>query len=246
MWAEVRLSIGLAFAAAACGQAAPSSPAYDRYLASQRSYIVEVSKRPQLAAELPRAKAIVAGMSAASIARLEALGYPLLVAADEEAATRGFWPTTGTDWTLYALPHGCCRSPAQSKALLRRSGAGICRDTVFRVVGGSVARAGRATQPGRSYGVGIIPFGIDDYRGVLTTDTHERLPVVWERGWSGMQGNRLADDPLDDQIHRFALRRLAGAHYWTVVTWFGRPAAPSSGLPTDRRSCLAASLGAPA
>lgn len=73
--------------------AKPPSSAFERYMASQHDNNVEVEKiiaeghLPDVAAELEKAKVIVAGMRADRIERIRALGVPLLFAAELEQRT---------------------------------------------------------------------------------------------------------------------------------------------------------------
>ena len=223
--------------AAGGGNGAPPNPTYQHYIAGQRGYLAVVKRSANLAGDIAPAEAIVASMPPDAIGRIDALGIPLLVAADDERRNRSQWTTVGTDWTRYALPDSCCRTPDRSKARLRASARKRCAETAFQTVDGAVARTGRATQRGIPNAVGIVPIGVDEYRGVLLASTGTRLPVVWQRQWVGQRGDPLASDPIDTHRHRFSLRRLVGARYWSIAAWSG---ADRANAWTDRAGCVAA------
>ncbi len=239
MWRSLVAAV-LATVLAGNGPGGPAEQALRHYLASQRDYLATVRKDAQLAGEVAPAMAIIAGMPPDAINRIDALGYPLLVAADNERANRAQWATVGTDWTRYSLPDGCCRTPYESHVRLRVASRRQCDETVFRTEDGAIERTGRATQPGIPPGIGIVPIGVDEYRGTLLTATGARLPVTWARSWSGERGDPRMQDPIGLRRHRFTLRRLAGARYWTVSAWSG--AGKGEGGPSwaDRAGCIAA------
>lgn len=163
---------------------------------------------------------------------------PLLFAAEMEKRTVFDSKTEGTDWTIYGPLDGCCGTSAEA-FIRRRMVEATCRDTVFRSVRGSVARGGREVRPVPQSAVGVIPFGVDAYRGTLVTGAGERLSIVWERQWLGNPGDREGSDPLDAGAHTFDLRRLAGARHWTATNWSGRLDGSPTSTYADRAGCIA-------
>jgi hypothetical protein len=109
---------------------------------------------------------------------------------------------------------------------------------LYASVEGRIARSGRRVQRSHQGVVGIIPLGRDQYAGLLETRDGKRLPVTWDRHWSGERGDPLTLDPVNGRPHRFRLLRLSGARYWYVADWSGKQPDPNSYLLTPA-NCLA-------
>jgi hypothetical protein len=157
-------------------------------------------------------------------------------AADAEWRNTHSFVTVGTDWTRYAmLSNGSCTTREdcmrQTRAIARRK----CADYQFRVVVGHVELGGRHIGERPMSSVGVIPFGVREYRGALVTNEGQRLSVTWSSSWLGSDDK---GDPLDDRPHRFWLQRLPHAQHWDVERWSGM-AEPPNAVPLTSANCIA-------
>lgn len=246
---RVALAFSLCLLASVIGSCAQTdmrsgeTETFRRYWRKYADGLAELRKIKGGAHELERIRQAVSAMSDSRIEWLIRNDYAPGWAHDAEWANQHSFVTRGTDWTRYAmLPNGMCTTGEDCARQQHIIAARKCAAYSFRVIVGRVERSGRQMGLRPSHVVGVVPFGVWEYRGYFRTKNGGKLPVTWSQRWFGGDRDARTVDPLDNGPHRFALQRLPGAENWEIALWSGMPE-PSDDPVLSPANCTA-QLGA--